>query len=462
MKFWKTYVMVALAAGLAAYAYFVESKRSDTADGPAKDKAVVFETAQARELRITPKQGETMKVVKEGDGWKLVEPLQAAADQQQVDSLLSILQRTEIEDVVDAPKDLNEFGLDPPEFTIELMVEGGKEPLRLLLGNRVAGGFNVYAKRPEETRLVVVSNNLRSAYETKPTELRDRDILHVKAADVSRLDITGPEGSYTLERRGEEWWVTAPLETMTNRWRVDNLLSSLEHIRMERVAEENAADLKPFGLVKPLRTVSLTLKGGGTKRLEVGKLASAPPKADGAESHGGAASRFHFAREASSSMVTVIPNTVVSDLELGLAGMRAGRLLDVSVFDVTGVEVETADGKKQVYTRSTSKDHAGTDQFNWKRTAPDAKDLEANVMQDLLSKVGGVESQSFIDNPAALEAYGLKPAALKVTLSFEGRPSIWFELGEKDGAVYGRRPNDAAVLKLGEGGQDLLTRFKSL
>jgi hypothetical protein len=54
-----------------------------------------------------------------------------------------------------------------------------------------------------------------------------------------------------------------------------------------------------------------------------------------------------------------------------------------------------------------------------------------------------------VDAPGPLEAYGLDKPALRVTLKYaEGKPSSWFEVGKKDGAAYGRRPDDAALLKL--------------
>ena len=51
--------------------------------------------------------------------------------------------------------------------------------------------------------------------------------------------------------------------------------------------------------------------------------------------------------------------------------------------------------------------------------------------------------------PGPLEGYGLDKPALRVTLKHaEGKPSSWFEIGKKDGAAYGRRPDDTALLKL--------------
>jgi hypothetical protein len=60
--------------------------------------------------------------------------------------------------------------------------------------------------------------------------------------------------------------------------------------------------------------------------------------------------------------------------------------------------------------------------------------------------MGGVEVSEFVDQPAALAAYGLDAPVLKVTVKAKGES--WIEVGKKDGAVYARRNGDSAVLKL--------------
>jgi Domain of unknown function (DUF4340) len=112
--------------------------------------------------------------------------------------------------------------------------------------------------------------------------------------------------------------------------------------------------------------------------------------------------------------------------------------------------VAQAGAAPRTYARSSSKDKDGVDVYKWKRNAPDAKDVETNKVQDALFLLGGAEAQEFVDTPAGLEAYGLAPPTLKVTLTYEGgsRPPAWIEIGKKDGAAYARRAGDTAILKL--------------
>jgi hypothetical protein len=203
-------------------------------------------------------------------------------------------------------------------------------------------------------------------------------------------------------------------------------------MRMESVAAEMATDLKTYGLDKPTRTVTLGLADGNRKTLEIGK-----PAGD----------KKHYARQGGQALVAVVPDTVVDTLAKGKDELRAKRLMEVSSFDVEGFSVEAA-GAKKAYGRSTAKDKDGVETSRWKRTQPDAKDLETTKVQDALFLVGGVDVQEFVDKPAGADAYGLDKPALKVTVREKDKPETSFEVGEKAGTYYARRPGDEAVLKL--------------
>lgn len=436
--FWKTYVAVAVAAALGAYLWFVERKREIKPEGPAKEKVFALDKSKVEELSVAAPGSEEVRVVKEGEGWKLSAPIQAAADKAEVDALVSSLETLEMEEVVaEAPSDLAQFGLDDPRTAVSVRVQGATEPLRLLVGGKTPDGGALYAKRATQARVFTIPSYLEGTFAKKPADLRDRDLLHVKRDAVRTLSVTGPQGSYALARdeRGE-WAFTAPLSTRAGRWSVDGLLGTLEGLRFDSVAAEQGGDARKFGLAPPARTVTLGLADGGAKKLEVGA------KAAGEDNK-------YYAREAGRPFVAVIPGAVVDDLAKGMAELRAKRLLEIATYEVQGIEV-VQDGAARKYERSSSKDKDGIDVYKWKRTAPDAKDLDTNAVQDALFGLGGAEAAEFVDQPAGLEAYGLAAPALKVTLTYEGgaRPPAWIEIGKKDGSAYARRAGDGSILKL--------------
>jgi hypothetical protein len=448
MKFWRTYVAVAVLAGLGAYIYFVESKREDKPDKN-KEKVFKLEKAKVKELELQ-NAGESVRIVKEGNDWKLTAPTPAPADSGTVDSVLSSLESLEIDEEVTAtPTSLKDFGLEQPKQTVKVVQDGAKEPLQLLVGDKLPDSSGVYAKLPTAARVFTLPSFGVSSLEKKPFDFRDRDLLHVKRDDVRTLEVSGPEGGYALIKDDKgEWAFTKPLQTKAGRWSVDGLVGTIEGLRMESVAAEEAKDPKPFGLDKPARTVTLVSKDGATKTLEIGSSAG---------------EKKYNARLAGSGLVAVVPGAIVDDLAKGMKELRAKRLLEVATYETEGFDVEEGAVKK-VYAKSKEKDKEGLETSKWKRTAPEAKDLETTKVEDALFKLGGVEVQDFVDAPKAPAAYGLDAPVMKVTLrAGAGKPESWVELGKKDADVYARRSGDTAVLKLDATKSDeLLKAFKEI
>jgi hypothetical protein len=446
-EFWKTYLALAVAAGLVAYVFLVEMKKEDKPE-KTKEKVLALDKAKVKELTLAGEGKEEVKLVKDGTSWRMTAPQAAPADAQESESVLTSLEGLEIDEVVtETPAKLADFGLDPPKARVAV-VQQGRPAQEVLFGDKTPDQGSVYARQPNKPRVFTVASYSAAVFDKKPFDLRDRDLLHLSRDAVRTVQVAGPEGAYALARddRGE-WGFTAPVATRAGRWAVDGLLGNLETLRMESVAAEAATDLKAYGLDKPTRTVTLGLADGNSKALEVGKPAG---------------EKKHYARQAGQALVAVIPDAVLETLAKGKDDLRAKRLLEVSSFDVEGFESESA-GAKRVYARSTAKDKDGVETSKWKRTQPDAKELDTTQVQDALFLVGGVEVQEFVDKPSGADAYGLDTPALKVTIREKSKPETTFEVGEKGGAYYARRPGDQAVLKLDPAkAAELIKKFAEL
>ena len=455
-EFWKTGVALLVLAGLGSYIWFVERKREPRREGE-REKVTVLavDKAKAKEITIAAAGGEAIRLVREGTAWKLAAPFDAPADTAAVESMLTSLEKLEADEVVvEQAANPAEFGLDKPSRAVTAVVEGAPAPLGVEFGAKSPDGSSVYARAAGSPKVYLVPSWVEGGFDKKPFDLRDRDLLHVKREDVRSLEVTGPEGSYALARTDAgEWAFTKPLATRAGRWSVDGLLGTVENLRMESVAAEATTDVKGFGLDKPARTVSLVTKDGQARTLEIGAgapdPAATPPPSPSPATKGEKPlppkPTKRYARQAGTGLVAVVPATLADDLAKGMAELRAKRLLEVATYETEGFEA-VAGGTKRVYAKSTTKDKDGFDKTQWKRTAPDAKDLETTKVEDALFKMGGVEVSEFVDQPQAPGAYGLDAPVLKVTVKAKGES--WIEVGKKDGAVYARRSGDSAVLKL--------------
>ncbi len=429
-------MVVALALGLGAYVWFVERKREDRPEKP-KEKVVSFDKAKASEVVLARASGEEIRLVKQGESWRMTVPQEVPADANEVQTLLGSLESLEADEVVEENAgNLADFGLEPPRFTVAVTVSGGA-PVRLAVGAKTPDENGLYARLPDRPRVFTIPAHLEGSLDKKPFDLRDRDLLHVKRDAVSAITVTVPEGSFALGRDDKgEWTFRAPVNTRAGRWAVDGLLGSLEGLRIESVVTESATarELAAQGLEKPARLLTLSLADGGTRTLEIG---------------GATPDKKRYARLAGSPQVVVIPPALADDLAKGMSEYRAKRLLDVATYEVKAIEVVSPAGRR-AYERTSTKDKDGVDTYKWKRTAPDAKEIETNAVQDVLFETGGLEVQEFVDSPEDPGAYGLATPAARVSFHHdtEAKGPVWFELGRKDGAVHARRLGDESVLKL--------------
>src|SRR5580765_1989071 len=113
--------LLVVLGGLFAYIYFVTWKQ------PAEDTSSklekVFAGLQADkidEIRVHSESGDSTVLKKDKDGWKITEPLMAAAQDSEATGIASALAQLEVARVVDeSPKSLVEYGLGAPRIEIQ-------------------------------------------------------------------------------------------------------------------------------------------------------------------------------------------------------------------------------------------------------------------------------------------------------------------------------------------------------
>jgi hypothetical protein len=473
-EFWKTGVAVLALAGLGSYIWFVERKREHRKEGE-REKVTVLavDKAKAKQVVVDTAGAETIKLVKQDGAWKLEQPAPAPADTSAVDTMLNSLEKIEADEVIaEQVTDFAQYGLEHPSRKVAAVLEGASAPLAVDFGSKSPDGGSVYARKPGEAKVYLVASWIASSFDKKPFDLRDRDLLHVKRDDVRSFEVAGPGGSFSLTRTDAgEWAFTKPIATRAGRWSVDGLLGTIENLRMDSVAGESVTDLKQiarYGLAKPGHTVTLVTKDGAAKTLEIGAPAPdpqatpapTPSPARKGEKPAPPKPTKYYARAAQSGLVAVVPATLADDLAKGMAELRAKRLLEVATYETEGFDVLSS-GATKSYAKSTTKDKDGLDKTQWKRTAPDAKELDTTKVEDALFKMGGVDVAEFIDAAKPPSDYGLDVPLLKVTVKAKGESFV--ELGKKDDAFFARRSGDDAILKLDKDkAEELIKAFSEL
>jgi len=115
------------------------------------------------------------------------------------------------------------------------------------------------------------SNKHKLAETTEASANTPPKILSLKEDDISKVAIQ-KDGTteLALAKNSGKWQITAPQPLPADQTAVSPLVSTLSSLSSDRLVEEKAADLKPYGLAQPALEVDVTEKDNKTQKLLFG------------------------------------------------------------------------------------------------------------------------------------------------------------------------------------------------
>jgi hypothetical protein len=415
-----TIVLLVVLAGLGGYIYFVESER-DPAAADAKARAFPDLSADAiEEIQIKNGDGETSRVVRAGDDWRLTEPRALDADTGVVGTVTSNLSTLEVQRVVDEnPSDLAQYGLNPPRLEVGFRLKDQKEFQRLLVGDKTATGGDLFAKRPNETRVFLISSFLDSIFNKAAFDLRNKSVLAFEREKVDSIEVS--EGAQTVQftRSGMDWRIAKPIAARADYAAMEGLMTRLSSTFMQRVVEPEAKDLRQYGLDRPVLTASV-IAGSARSVLLIGRTAD----------EGG-----RFAKDAAKPEVFTVEETLFTELAKDAPEYRRKDLFDGRSFTATRIELQR-----------------GSDMMAFDKTTADGKETWRNAsgatvdlmkVEDLVSRLSSVRAVAF--EPAAHPS--LKTPVLSVTVHFDGK-SETVTFGRADMDVFAARADEPGAARI--------------
>ncbi|MDD5200662.1 MAG: DUF4340 domain-containing protein [Terrimicrobiaceae bacterium] len=143
-----------------------------------------------------------------GQGWQIVRPFRARADDAAVDRLLQELLGLEILDfVADESDDLSAYGLGEPRAELILDVEDEARPIALRIGADAdhAGTKAVLAQFTARDSIYHLPAKAWTLLQLNPDDLRDRHLLELNLDTVDALRLRDGAKAWTVQRDGEKW-----------------------------------------------------------------------------------------------------------------------------------------------------------------------------------------------------------------------------------------------------------------
>jgi hypothetical protein len=270
-----------------------------------------------------------------------------------------------------------------------------------------------------------------------PTAGEKRDkVFGVDADKIEEITVKSESGEQTtLRKNGSEWQIVQPVTTAPDGAEVSGLTTNLSNLEVQRVIDENPADLAEYGLATP--RVEVAFKSGGQeRRLLVGR--KTPPGTD------------LYAKLADSPRVFLISSYLDSTFNRSTFDLRDKTVLKLERDAIDTLAIATPK-------RTVRFAKAGGE---WQMTEPVKVRADFTAVDGLVSRLNTLQMKSIAaPEPAALGQYGLDTPAASVQLG-SGSSQATLILGTKaaDGTVYAKDQSRPAVITVDASLLDELTK----
>lgn len=413
-------LLLVVLGGLGGYIYFVDSKRDPATEG-ANAKAFTGLAADSiEEIEIRNADGVTSHVQRVGTDWQLISPDKADADDGVVGTVTSNLSTLEVQRVVDEnPTDLAQYGLNPPRVDVSFRVKDQKDFQRLLVGEKTPTGGDFFAKRPNETRVFLISSFLDSIFNKTTFDLRDKAVLKFDRNQAKGIEIVSGSNTTQFTGSGSEWRIEKPMSARADYAAVEGLMTRLSSTFMQKIVEKETTDLRQYGLDRPALTAMVTA-GSSTATLILGRA-----------DEGG-----RFAKDVSRSEIFTVDETLFTELSKAASEFRRKDLFDARSFTANRIEVKRGD--ETIALDKTTVDSKEM----WKNAA--GQDVDLAKAEELMSRLSALRATSFVDaaDPS------LKMPALTATVRFDEKKTETVAVGRSGTETFASRSDEpgAAVL----------------
>ena len=233
-----------------------------------RDKAVLaFERRAVTGIELGLEVEPATLEAKDGR-WDLVKPRSLPADADAIGDFLDKLEAARVKEFVDdAPKSLTPYGLDRPmKIAITVGKDKDRAVKRLLLGKVEKDKKGVYAMREGEPTVMLLPEEVWAAVPKTVAALRDKVVVRYAQDKVQKVEVTHPKGTFTLERDGAAWKLTAPEAARADGGAVNGFLWSIRDLRATGFLAEEPQGAARF-LPRPEVTIRLWEQGAKEPRV---------------------------------------------------------------------------------------------------------------------------------------------------------------------------------------------------
>jgi hypothetical protein len=349
MNFKTTLILLVLLAVVGAFVAYDKFKGEP--DESSKTVATnrlfdVKETADVNSLTIRPTDGGEIVLTKTPDGkWRMTKPVEAAAENLQVDGLVRDLIDLESHGKIEVSK---ETGLDKPRFNIEMGAKGGKL-LKFAIGEKTQLG-DMYVKIEGHDKADVVSSSVYERLAKPANDLRDKQLITAASPAIRQMVIEQDgQPKLVLHKSGEQWALVEPVKLPVDEGVISEMLGAVTGLRATDWIAKDSPELANAKFDKPQLTVAFTTAAPSTQPTTgaAGVAAATAPASQPAWTtiaFGGYDTIRHlklFARISDTSAVVKVASGPLETLSKKPIELRDKKVLDITPEQVSKLSIVT-------------------------------------------------------------------------------------------------------------------------
>lgn len=430
-----------------AHIFLIESSAlDDLTKSPAdiRDKSVVkFNPNSITEIQF--QKPETFSCQKDGDFWKMTQPLSVNADTEKIEYILSELHSLKVS-TFEADGDnvtplLEKYGLANPR--IQFTLKDGNKKYGLAIGSVVPSTpdqdnvekGHVYVKSVHQGGIYTVEDSIVRLLNKSIFDLRDKRVLDFQRGDTTKFEIQhGTQKIVGIKLLDDTWELQDSNKISADPQAVSDLLFGVDSLEAVAFITDSPKNLALYGLETPAISVTFTVRGEEKPAvLFIGNFAQ---------------DSTVYVKANNSTQITRVKRDLIDKISKGKTWLRDKQIFKFRIEEPVRLTVEYNDNSQENGSISFTCQRLGT---NWRLTSPVQENANNAEVNAILYELIDLRAEEFVGSTLLEEKKnlpdtktGFDSPQIQITLELRTQKVFTMQLGKTDASdrYYARLKNE--------------------
>ncbi len=260
-----TLTLLVILLSLLTYVFYIDPWEDRQVLGQEDSNALGALAVDIDYLRISNSaSNQSLTLERLENGWTLTEPYRWPSNAFAVERILTQLQFLDTKVTFDtnrliqAGSALSDYGLAPPELTLEFGSQGNRSSVGLGYATEV--GEHLYLLSADRSQIHVVDRSLVDSLSVDIEDLRNPRIFRSSIFEVDSWNLQLSEVNNLRTRvtkNDDQWAFETPIRTRADTLEVNTLLGKLLELKSLRILQPTPVDLALYGLEEPFLRIAV-------------------------------------------------------------------------------------------------------------------------------------------------------------------------------------------------------------